>query len=112
MKSQELRRPMPKAEPAACCANTEPHTHTTANTDDKPHTDPVCGMKAAAHPEKSATHLGKIYYFCSMGCVTKFKADPEHYLSAVKKNAMSVVIALFHLWILLSIFYQSCDGIP
>jgi heavy metal translocating P-type ATPase len=85
MKSQELRRPMPKATPAACCANTEPHTHTTANTDDKPHTDPVCGMKAAAHPEKSATHLGKIYYFCSMGCVTKFKADPEHYLSAVKK---------------------------
>ena len=84
MKSQELRRPMPKAAPAACCANTEPHTH-AAQTDDKPYTDPVCGMKAAANPEKSATHQGTAYYFCSTGCVTKFKADPERYLSAEKK---------------------------
>ena len=87
MKSQELRRPMPKAEPAACCANTEPHTHSASsnNTEDKPYTDPVCGMKAAANPEKSATYQSKVYYFCSTGCVTKFKADPDRYLSAVKK---------------------------
>ena len=82
MKTQELRRPMPKAAPAACCDSKEPHTHTS---DDKPHTDPVCGMKAAANPEKSATYQGTIYYFCSTGCVTKFNADPARYLSAEKK---------------------------
>jgi heavy metal translocating P-type ATPase len=43
-------------------------------------------MKAAANPEKSATHEGKTYYFCSTGCVTKFIADPLRYLSPVKKT--------------------------
>jgi heavy metal translocating P-type ATPase len=38
-------------------------------------------MKAAANPEKSATHDGQTYYFCSKGCVTKFNADPQRYLS-------------------------------
>jgi len=49
---------------------------------DKPHTDPVCGMKVAANPEKSAQHHGTTYYFCSQSCVTKFKADPQRYLAA------------------------------
>lgn len=44
--------------------------------------DPVCGMSvdpanAAGHHE----HKGETYYFCSKGCETKFKADPEKYLS-------------------------------
>jgi Cu+-exporting ATPase len=44
--------------------------------------DPVCGMEVA--PEKSAgtvQHNGKSYLFCSKGCVQKFSADPERYLS-------------------------------
>jgi Cu+-exporting ATPase len=44
--------------------------------------DPVCGMEVV--PEKSAgtvQHDGKSYYFCSKGCVQKFSADPERYLS-------------------------------
>ncbi|MGV8898279.1 MAG: heavy metal translocating P-type ATPase [Burkholderiaceae bacterium] len=48
---------------------------------DKPYTDPVCGMKAAANPEKSATYNGVTYYFCSTSCVAKFKADPEGILA-------------------------------
>ncbi len=44
------------------------------------HVDPVCGMKAAADPAKSAVHAGTTYYFCSAGCVAKFRADPERYL--------------------------------
>ena len=44
--------------------------------------DPVCGMtvdpaRAAGHVE----HDGTTYYFCSKGCVAKFKADPKKYLS-------------------------------
>jgi Cu+-exporting ATPase len=49
--------------------------------------DPVCGMPVdtekarAAAPPKVAEHAGKTYYFCSHGCVAKFKADPEKYLA-------------------------------
>ena len=48
----------------------------------EPHAiDPVCGMdvntRKAAH---TATHAGHDYYFCSAGCKSKFKADPERYL--------------------------------
>jgi P-type Cu+ transporter len=48
--------------------------------DDKPHIDPVCGMKAAANPAKSAIHDGVTYYFCGLRCVEKFKLDPMRYL--------------------------------
>jgi Cu+-exporting ATPase len=44
------------------------------------HIDPVCGMKAQPDPTKSAVHAGTTYYFCSSGCVAKFRADPEKYL--------------------------------
>jgi P-type Cu+ transporter len=43
--------------------------------------DPVCGM--SVHPAKTphrAVHQGKDYFFCGVGCGTKFLADPEKYL--------------------------------
>jgi Cu+-exporting ATPase len=43
------------------------------------HIDPVCGMQARPDPAKSAVHAGVTYYFCSAGCVAKFRADPERY---------------------------------
>ena len=48
---------------------------------DKPHVDPVCGMRAATNPEKSFTQHDTIWYFCSMGCRDKFARDPAHYLA-------------------------------
>jgi heavy metal translocating P-type ATPase len=71
MKSQEISRP--RSTSATVSPSDAPQ--------EKPYTDPVCGMKAAANPDKSATHDGQTYYFCSNGCVTKFNADPQHYLS-------------------------------
>jgi heavy metal translocating P-type ATPase len=71
MKSQEISRPR-----SASATVSPPNA-----PQEKPYTDPVCGMKAAANPEKSATHDGQTYYFCSKGCVTKFNADPQRYLS-------------------------------
>lgn len=44
--------------------------------------DPVCGMKV--DPAKAAAaveHKGTRYFFCSQGCVTKFRADPQKYLA-------------------------------
>lgn len=43
--------------------------------------DPVCGM--SVDPENSAgkhEYNGKTYYFCSDGCLAKFKKEPENYL--------------------------------
>ena len=85
MKSTELRRPPSKATATSSSHQTIAHSDEHEAIDSKPFTDPVCGMKAAANPEKSATHAGKTYYFCSTGCVTKFKADPLRYLAPVKK---------------------------
>jgi len=68
-------------ESASCCA-TPSHSPASpvAASEDKPYTDPVCGMKVAANPEKLVEHEGKPIYFCSQGCVTKFRADPNRYL--------------------------------
>src|SRR4051812_43038691 len=59
--------------------------------------DPVCGMTVdperarAAQPPKVAEHAGKTYFFCSNGCVAKFKAEPEKYLN---KNAAPDLVQL------------------
>jgi len=60
----------------SCCGSGEQKT--AADT----HIDPVCGM--TVDPSSAAgthRHDGKDYYFCSKGCVEKFKADPDKYLS-------------------------------
>jgi P-type Cu+ transporter len=46
-----------------------------------PEIDPVCGMKVdPARAKATAEHRGKTFYFCSVGCAEKFRADPEKYL--------------------------------
>jgi len=48
--------------------------------------DPVCRMMV--DPERAAGHVEhgeKTYYFCSKGCVAKFSADPEKYLSGTRE---------------------------
>ena len=88
MKSTELRRPQTSpAKPLIREVQRRGGTSVPAAApEDKPYTDPVCGMKAAANPDKSAVHAGQTYYFCSTGCVSKFKSDPMRYLSPDRKN--------------------------
>jgi Cu+-exporting ATPase len=48
--------------------------------------DPVCGMSVdPVRAAGQAEHRGTPYYFCSKGCVEKFKADPERYLSGARE---------------------------
>ncbi|HQZ82842.1 MAG TPA: heavy metal translocating P-type ATPase [Pyrinomonadaceae bacterium] len=52
------------------------------------HIDPVCGM--TVDPNSAAgthRHEGKDFYFCSKGCLEKFKADPEKFLSPREAKA-------------------------
>jgi len=44
--------------------------------------DPVCGMSVDAETAAAAwEHDGQTYYFCSVGCMERFREDPEHFLS-------------------------------
>ena len=48
----------------------------------QPVMDPVCGMTVDPHTaEHRGEHGGRIWYFCSPGCKTKFLAHPERYLN-------------------------------
>jgi P-type Cu+ transporter len=43
--------------------------------------DPVCGMVVT--PETAAgawEHEGLVYYFCSTGCMERFREDPQRFL--------------------------------
>ena len=45
-------------------------------------TDPVCGM--TVDPARAAGHRdykGQTYYFCGLGCLKRFTADPEKFLT-------------------------------
>jgi Cu+-exporting ATPase len=45
-------------------------------------TDPVCGMEV--DPTRAAAaweHDGTTYYFCSIGCMERFREDPDGHLS-------------------------------
>jgi P-type Cu2+ transporter len=60
----------------SCCAAPKADATKSVQT----HIDPVCGMTVSPNPAKSFNHNGTVYYFCSPGCVTKFRADPARYL--------------------------------
>src|SRR5258706_2584132 len=58
-------------------------------------TDPVCGMKVNPAVSKfQSTHLGKEYFFCSPGCLAKFKANPEKILSSPPTPMGSGLVSL------------------
>lgn len=44
--------------------------------------DPVCGMTVAPDTPYRMEHGGVVYLFCCRGCLEKFGADPQAYLSA------------------------------
>jgi P-type Cu+ transporter len=58
--------------------------------------DPVCGMTVdpatAAH---RAAHEGQDYFFCSVGCRTKFVADPDRYLGEAPEPALVIPGAIY-----------------
>lgn len=46
----------------------------------KPTTDPVCGMKLAEGTAKEfLLYKSREYYFCSVGCRSEFERHPEDY---------------------------------
>ena len=67
------------------------HDHHRSATDlEKPFTDPVCGMKVSADPQKELAYDGITYHFCSTKCLAKFQAHPQSYTSAGKQQSAPV----------------------
>ena len=53
----------------------------------EPFIDPICGM--TVKPESAAgsyEYKGTTYYFCSVGCLNKFKNDPDSFLAAESRG--------------------------
>jgi P-type Cu+ transporter len=49
--------------------------------------DPVCGMSVSPGTEAGThDHNGTTYYFCSNGCIEKFKAGPDKYLNPTTRE--------------------------
>lgn len=43
--------------------------------------DPVCGMTVERATAAGAwEHRGETYYFCSSGCLERFRKDPGHFI--------------------------------
>ena len=67
----------------------ETTTHSSARAEEQPRvTDPVCGMKIL--PEKAAgssEYAGKLYHFCGLSCLNRFKADPEKFVALQRPAA-------------------------
>ena len=56
--------------------------------------DPVCGMRVdPARTPHHLEHQGRAIYFCSAGCVERFRKDPEHYLAAAARGQFAGMTA-------------------
>ena len=54
--------------------------------------DPVCGMTVQpATAAGSYEYQGKTYYFCATSCLTKFRAEPIHYLTPPEQSIPRVM---------------------
>jgi Cu+-exporting ATPase len=57
-------------------------------------TDPVCGMKVNPSRAKyQFEYQGQKYFFCSPGCLEKFKAQPARYLETKQTRAAAYPVA-------------------
>jgi Cu+-exporting ATPase len=45
--------------------------------------DPVCGMTVEPRTAAAAwDHEGTTYYFCSVGCLDRFRTDPDRWIGS------------------------------
>ncbi|MBI5894019.1 MAG: YHS domain-containing protein [Deltaproteobacteria bacterium] len=49
--------------------------------------DLVCGMQMLTDKAKATyTYNERVFYFCGMGCLDRFKNDPEKYIKREKEG--------------------------
>jgi Cu+-exporting ATPase len=71
-------------ETQACC-----HTSADSRQTQNKETDLVCGMTVSSENTNfKFSYQGKPYYFCSLGCLDQFKAQPTAFISAPDQQAL------------------------
>lgn len=58
-----------------------PHAHGAGAAESTSLNDPVCGMPVTARSAHWHEHDGRLYYFCSAHCKSKFGADPARFVA-------------------------------
>lgn len=77
----------PPAHPRKSLSPTDLHSMRVAgDAVEDPQTDPVCGMSVSSESAHRLVHAGKPYFFCSQGCLGKFRSSPERYLDTAKRR--------------------------
>jgi Cu+-exporting ATPase len=72
---------------AGCCGGGHAHHEHSATAKTRVH-DQVCGMTVdLATSQHRFAYRGETYHFCSVGCRTRFAADPTQYLDRTKPKA-------------------------
>ena len=59
----------------------------------QPLKDPVCGMPVTEQSEQRQEHEGRLYYFCSAHCKTKFNATPAQFAVATPASEQEQLAA-------------------
>ena len=55
--------------------------------------DPVCGMTVdPADAAGSFEYTGQTYFFCSLGCLEKFRANPSGFLKVAEAGDRKSVV--------------------
>lgn len=86
--ADEARGTRAMAEPAVLDGHPQSSTARHGSDLTRNKRDPVCGMMVDPHKTAHhAPHDGHPYYFCSVGCRTKFIADPAKYLSPTESQS-------------------------
>ncbi len=57
------------------------NSHEHANHESPTMKDPVCGMNVTRQSVHKIEHAGRLYYFCSAKCQTKFGANPSLFMT-------------------------------
>lgn len=68
-------------QPKSSCCSKEKKSPTVVSI------DPVCGMTVAENSPHAYEYQSVRYLFCSAGCLDKFAADPEAYVSSEKAHS-------------------------
>ena len=62
------------------CGTHMVHGHGKQSGREVSHRDPVCGMEVAPDEGYGKVYQGRLFRFCSRGCLDKFDAEPGRFL--------------------------------
>ncbi len=69
-------------------SHAQPPVEDPSTRESQASTDPVCGMRVdPARAAGSYRHRGTTYFFCSPGCLERFRADPSAHVPGVPRPA-------------------------